>query len=85
MFHKLVAGFIIVTLVLFGIVAVTNTKHGLTNATSKLSYGVNGMLEIRCVDGYKFIVDRYGTRQVMDALGRGVRCGDNVEDTTDEQ
>jgi hypothetical protein len=51
---------------------------GFVNAitgTSNISYGVNGMTEMRCIDGYKFVVgDRGQARQVMDEFGKGVKC-----------
>lgn len=50
------------------------------NSESTISMGINGMTEVRCIDGYKFIIDQSGTRQIMDSLARGVRCGDNVEE-----
>ena len=50
--------------------AVTGGSQGNT-----ISYGVNGMTEMRCIDGYKFVVGERGqARQVMDELGHGVRC-----------
>jgi prepilin-type N-terminal cleavage/methylation domain-containing protein len=40
-----------------------------------ISWGVNGMTEMRCIDGYKFVVgDRGQARQVMDEFGKGVKC-----------
>jgi len=40
-----------------------------------ISYGVNGMTEMRCIDGYKFVVSQHGgTRQVMDEYGKGLKC-----------
>lgn len=38
-------------------------------------YDFNGRVEIRCIDGFRFIVDPNGARQVMDEYGHGVRCG----------
>jgi prepilin-type N-terminal cleavage/methylation domain-containing protein len=29
---------------------------------------------IRCIDGFKFIQDTAGTRQILDEQGHGVRC-----------
>jgi prepilin-type N-terminal cleavage/methylation domain-containing protein len=44
---------------------------------SNASYGVNGLVESRCVDGLKFIVDNRGhATQVMDTLGHGVPCSE---------
>ena len=43
-----------------------------------ITYGVNGVTESRCLEGYKFIVGRDGNaRQILDEFGKGVRCGDN--------
>ena len=28
----------------------------------------------RCIDGFRFIQDRQGTRQILDEQGHGVRC-----------
>jgi prepilin-type N-terminal cleavage/methylation domain-containing protein len=42
---------------------------------STISYGINGMTEMRCIDGYKFVIgDKGQARQVMDEFGKGVRC-----------
>lgn len=48
---------------------------GASNGNSNISIGVNGMMESRCVEGYKFIVDQNGhSRQILDEFGKGVRC-----------
>lgn len=45
------------------------------NGNSNISIGINGMMETRCVEGYKFIVDQNGnTRQILDEFGKGARC-----------
>lgn len=42
---------------------------------SKISYGINGMTETRCIEGYKFIMGTQGNpRQILDEFGKGVRC-----------
>ncbi len=42
---------------------------------SNLSIGINGLMESRCVEGYRFIVDQDGrSRQILDEFGKGVRC-----------
>lgn len=67
---------ILITVVFFlciGMFAIT-AYNGLTNAGS-ISFGVNGMTESRCIEGYKFIVGQEGqARQILDELGKGVRC-----------
>ena len=46
-----------------------------TSAQNTISYGVNGMTEIRCIDGYRFVIDQHGqARQVLDEFGKGSRC-----------
>ena len=49
---------------------------------STVSYGVNGVTEMRCIDGFKFIVGNRGdSRQVMDEFGKGVRCSNFTKET----
>ncbi len=48
---------------------------GGVSSGNNISWGVNGMMETRCVEGYKFIVDQNGnTRQILDEFGKGARC-----------
>jgi prepilin-type N-terminal cleavage/methylation domain-containing protein len=48
---------------------------GFATGTNKVSFGINGMTESRCIEGYKFIVNQNGgTRQILDEFGKGVRC-----------
>ncbi len=57
------------TIIMF-VVGVVNGGGG-----NNISYGVNGMTESRCIEGYKFILDTKGnTRQILDEFGKGVRC-----------
>lgn len=45
------------------------------NNAGTISWGVNGMTEMRCIDGYKFVIGEHGqARQVMDEFGKGVKC-----------
>lgn len=49
---------------------------GTTNTNANVSWGVNGMTESRCIEGYKFVLDQKGNaRQILDEFGKGVRCG----------
>lgn len=58
----------IVILTVFG--AVNGSKEG-----NSISWGINGITEVRCIDGYKFMIgDRGQARQVMDEFGKGVKC-----------
>jgi hypothetical protein len=60
------------TIIMF-VVGFVNAVNG--TGTSNISYGVNGMSESRCIEGYKFILDTKGnTRQILDEFGKGVRC-----------
>ena len=46
-----------------------------TSSNGNISYGVNGMTESRCIEGYKFIMGTQGDpRQILDEFGKGVRC-----------
>lgn len=48
---------------------------GTTGQTNNVSWGVNGMTESRCIEGYKFIIDQKGnSRQILDEFGKGVKC-----------
>lgn len=48
---------------------------GGVSGNSNISYGVNGMTESRCIEGYKFIIGTEGNpRQILDEFGKGVRC-----------
>jgi prepilin-type N-terminal cleavage/methylation domain-containing protein len=44
-------------------------------SNGNISFGVNGMTESRCIEGYKFVVGEQGqARQILDEFGKGVRC-----------
>lgn len=48
---------------------------GTTGGTTNISWGINGVTESRCIDGYKFVIDEHGqARQILDEFGKGVRC-----------
>ena len=45
------------------------------SGNSNVSWGVNGMTESRCIEGYKFIVSQDGSaRQILDEFGKGAKC-----------
>ncbi len=45
-----------------------------------ISIGINGVTELRCIDGYRFIVDQNGSaRQVLDEFGKGAKCYGNPD------
>lgn len=48
---------------------------GTTQGNNNITFGINGMTESRCIEGYKFIVGERGqARQILDEFGKGVRC-----------
>lgn len=48
-------------------------------STEGITYGVHGVTESRCIEGYKFVIGSDGNaRQILDEFGKGVRCGDQV-------
>lgn len=54
----------------FGFLGAVNS-----GGNSNISFGINGMTESRCIEGYKFIVGQEGqVRQILDEFGKGVRC-----------
>ena len=63
---------IVMAMIVLSIVA--GAVGGLSN-NSTISYGINGMTESRCIEGYKFIMGTEGSpRQILDEFGKGVRC-----------
>ncbi len=64
---------VVVIVLILGMMAVGAVNGSTSNNT--VSWGVNGMTEMRCIDNYKFIISQQGhTRQVMDEFGKGVKC-----------
>lgn len=46
----------------------------LNGSTSSLSFGVNGVVETRCIEGFEYKVTTVSATQVVDAQGRAVGC-----------
>ena len=46
----------------------------LNGTTSALSFGPNGMVETRCIEGFEYKVTTVSATQVLDANGRPVGC-----------
>ena len=45
------------------------------NTTSNASIGMNGVVEERCIGGYKFVVGHRGQpTQILNEMGKGVPC-----------
>ena len=68
----------IISIAICGILAamvVPVIMGGTSTMNNTISYGINGMTEMRCIDGYKFIVGQNGqARQVLDEFGKGAKC-----------
>lgn len=44
--------------------------------SSNYTVGINGVVEMRCINGYQFTIDQTGgARQVIDSFGKGLECG----------
>jgi len=57
------------------VMAIVFMLMGGFNSANSISIGMNGVLESRCIDGYRVIVDQEGRpRQLLDELGKGVKC-----------
>jgi hypothetical protein len=42
---------------------------------SGVSIGINGLTEVRCIEGYRFVISGEGqARQILDEFGKGARC-----------
>lgn len=67
---------LMVVLVMIGIVGITVVNIVMGAAVgSSISWGINGMTESRCIEGYKFVISENGQpRQILDELGKGVKC-----------
>lgn len=77
------AGFTIIELLIvigiLGVVAVAAANIASTDG--KLSWGVNGVTEERCIAGYVHVVGQYGQpRQILSARGTGIPCDDKPKD-----
>lgn len=56
------------------IIAVGLSAFGTATGDGKVSVGINGIMESRCIEGYKFIITQDNARQILDEFGKGVRC-----------
>ena len=72
---------LMIGIVLLGILAtVIMNVAGYASGNSSVSFGINGMTESRCIEGYKFIINQDGhTKQILDEFGKGVRCHGNPD------
>lgn len=64
---------VIVMLIIIG--SIVLGAIGAASGNSHLSIGYNGVIESRCIEGYKFVSGEGGApRQILDEFGKGVRC-----------
>ena len=64
---------IIVAIFLIVTVFAANGYYGLNNPN--ISIGIGGMVETRCIEGYKFVIGQDGRMtQILDSFGKGVPC-----------
>lgn len=65
--------FVVVGVMLF--VTMVANVAGFMSGKSTVSFGINGMTEMRCIDGYRFVIGEHGqARQVLDEFGKGAKC-----------
>lgn len=75
----LIEAVVIVCVVMILAAAALPWLAGVPMSNGNISYGINGMTESRCLEGYKFIVGKDGNaRQILDEFGKGVRCDGEV-------
>lgn len=67
---------LMIAIVIVGIVGITVANIVMGAAVgSSVSWGINGMTEMRCIDGYKFVIGEHSNpRQVIDEFGKGAKC-----------
>lgn len=59
------------------IIALANSPApaGYVSPVSNITYGINGMTETRCINGFKFIVGEQGrVQQMLNETGGGIKC-----------
>ncbi len=67
----------LMTFIVIGLIVLTMIFNavGFATGNSSVSWGLNGMTESRCIEGYKFVIGEHGQpRQILDEFGKGVRC-----------
>jgi hypothetical protein len=63
---------IVITIILFLVIygPVKGVKQG-----NEISFGANGLTEVRCIGGYKFVIGADGqARQMLNEFGKGAKC-----------
>lgn len=68
---------LMIVIAILGILAaiVVPAVMGHSSGNTNFSMGVNGMVEERCIGGYKFVIGQKGQpTQILDQFGKGVPC-----------
>ena len=60
-------------LAIVGIV-IAGAVSSIGNNSSNVSFGVNGIVEMRCINGLEFTISNGRAMQVYDQFGHGVVC-----------
>lgn len=65
-----------IAIAIMGIVlAIVASAASSMNGSGSVSFGINGITEMRCINGFQFVIGEGGqARQVLDEFGKGVRC-----------
>lgn len=63
----------IVAMICFIVISVIS--GAINSKNSSFSYGINGVSETRCINGYMFVVGSSGsTQQMLNENGGGIKC-----------
>lgn len=70
---------LMIVVAIFGIAAAIALPaimgNGPGSSTQDWQYGINGVTETRCIDGYKFVVGHQGrSQQILNDKGGGIAC-----------
>lgn len=68
---------LMIVIAIVGIVAAVAlpVMFGNVSSPSNVSWGVTGMVEERCLGGYKFVIGQEGRpAQILNEFGKGVPC-----------
>jgi len=73
--EKIIMGIFVLWFICF-VIGITSIVIYAPEQNSSISWGINGVTESRCIDGYKFIIGQGGqqVRQVIDENGKAIRC-----------
>lgn len=66
-----------IVLAIIGIIIIATLFLRDSSAGHTISMGANGIIEERCISGYKFVIGGKGQpTQIFDQFGKGVPCND---------